>query len=122
LADGWPCIGIARLLCDALLLGYTAEVLHLARALHEADHLVSIFVLDEGAGLLRKWLADEGDEWVQPGEVRAAEEKFEERLMGRCGVTARLRSAERVSSLVAFMGTNHKPPITGGSGLKTPWH
>src|SRR3982074_1792220 len=28
-------IGIARLLCHALSLGYTAEVLHLARALHE---------------------------------------------------------------------------------------
>lgn len=74
------CIGIARLICDSLLLGYTAEVLHLVRALHEADWLAGIFVLPEGTDLLRKWLADEGDEWVRPGEVRAAERKFEERL------------------------------------------
>ena len=53
------CIGIARLICDALALGYTAEVLHLARALHEADRLADIFALPEGTDLLRKWLADE---------------------------------------------------------------
>jgi hypothetical protein len=58
------CIGIARLICDALALGYTAEVLHLARALHEADGLVWMFPQDEGTELLQTWLADEGDEWA----------------------------------------------------------
>jgi hypothetical protein len=74
------CIGIARLMCDALAMGYTAEVLHLARALHEADRLAGIFPQPEGAELLRKWLADEGEEWVRPGQVRAAQERFAKRL------------------------------------------
>lgn len=74
------CIGIARLICDSLALGYTAEVLHLARALHEADRLADMLPLPEGTELLRKWLADEGDEWVRPHEVRKAEADFEERL------------------------------------------
>jgi hypothetical protein len=74
------CIGIARLMCDALAAGYTAEVLHLARALHEADRLAGIFPQQEGTELLRKWLADEGDEWVRPGQVRAAQKRFAERL------------------------------------------
>lgn len=42
------CIGIARLMCDALALGYTAEVLHLARTLHEADGLVGVFAWRRG--------------------------------------------------------------------------
>jgi hypothetical protein len=75
------CIGIARLMCDALGLGYSAEVLHLARALHEADRLAAIFPQPEGTDLLRKWLADQGNEWVRPGEVRAAQEKFNERIV-----------------------------------------
>jgi hypothetical protein len=74
------CIGIARLVCDALAAGYTAEVLHLARALHEAARLAGIFTQQEGTELLRRWLADEGDEWVRPGQVRAARERFAERL------------------------------------------
>ena len=71
------CIGIARLMLDAFELGYTAEVLHLARALHEADRLIEIFTVPEEEDLLRRWLAGE---WVRPGEVRAAEERFEQRL------------------------------------------
>ena len=74
------CIGIARLMCDALALGYTSEVLHLARALHEADGLLGIFPVEEGAELLRIWLADEGEEWPRPGWVRAASERFTQRL------------------------------------------
>jgi hypothetical protein len=74
------CIGIGRLICDALALGYTTEVLHLARSLHEAEGLVGIFPLEEGTDLVRKWLADEGEEWVRPGEVRQAQEAFFDRL------------------------------------------
>lgn len=74
------CIGIGRLICDALTLGYTSEVLHLARALHEAEGLVAIFPLEEGTELVRKWLADHGDEWVRPGEVRQTQEAFLVRL------------------------------------------
>lgn len=76
-------IGIARLICDSLRLGYTAELLHLARALHEADRLIDVFALAEGTELLRKWLADEGNEWVRPGEVRKALDAFEDRLAAR---------------------------------------
>ncbi len=74
------CIGIGRLVCDALTLGYTGEVLHLARALHEAEGLVAIFPEEEGTDLVRKWLADEGQEWVRPGAARRAQEKALERL------------------------------------------
>lgn len=74
------CIGIAQLMLDALELGYTGEVMHLARALHEADRLAEIFTIPEEESLLRRWLADEGDDWVRPGQVRAAEERFEARL------------------------------------------
>jgi hypothetical protein len=74
------CIGIARLILDALALGYTTEVLHLARALHEADRLLDAFCdFDEGS-LLRAWLADEGSEWVRPSHTRRAEARFEQRL------------------------------------------
>jgi hypothetical protein len=74
------CIGIARLICDALAMGYTDEILHLARALHEADRLAGIFPQQEGTELLRRWLADEADDWVRPGQVRAAQEQFSERV------------------------------------------
>lgn len=74
------CIGIARLVCDALAMGYTTEVLHLVRALHEADRLAAIFPQPEGADLLRKWLVDEGHEWVRPREVRDAQEKLYQRI------------------------------------------
>jgi hypothetical protein len=73
------CIAIARLMCDAAL-GYTADVLHLARALHEADGLVGVFPVEEGTELLRQWLADEGNASVRPGPVRAAQERFEQRI------------------------------------------
>jgi len=74
------CIGLARLILDALALGYTAEVLHLARALHEANRLMDILGDPEEAHILRKWLADEGKEWVRPKEVHAAEERFDQRV------------------------------------------
>jgi hypothetical protein len=74
------CIGIARLILDALALGYTAEVLHLARALHEADRLLDAFSDHDEGELLRTWLADEGDEWVRPFHARKAQARFEQRL------------------------------------------
>lgn len=92
------CLGIGRLILDALQLGYTAEVMHLARALHEANRLAAIFGTEEGTELVRKWLADEGDEWVRPSEVRIAEEQFEERLaraMQDAGLGTLERTAER---------------------------
>jgi hypothetical protein len=74
------CLGIARLMLDGIALGYTAELLHLARAEHEASRLAEIFGTEEGTELLRKWLADEGNEWVRPSEVRKADEAYERRL------------------------------------------
>lgn len=74
------CLGIARLVCDASMLGYTSEILHLMRALHEADRLLMIFGLPEGEELLGRWLADDGNDWVRPREVRQAEDAFESRL------------------------------------------
>ncbi len=92
------CIGIGRSLLDALQLGYTAEVMHLARALHEANRLAGIFGTEEGTELVRKWLADDGEEWVRPSEVRIAEGEFEERLaqaMQEAGLGTLERTAER---------------------------
>jgi hypothetical protein len=74
------CIGIARLILDALNLGYTTEVLHLARALHEGDRLLDAFGDPDEGPLLRTWIADEGREWVRPRHARAAEARFEQRL------------------------------------------
>jgi hypothetical protein len=83
------CIGIGRLMLDALEMGYTAEVLHLARAAHEASRLLMLFRIPEEGDLLRQWLADE--KWVRPKVVRQAEERFEKRLadaMGEMGLEA----------------------------------
>lgn len=71
-------IGVARLMLDALSLGYTAEVLHLARALHELDRMIMIFGEEEGTPLVRQWLEDE--DWVRPRQTLEAEEAYEERL------------------------------------------
>lgn len=96
------CIGLARLILDALQLGYTTEMLHLARALHEANRLLTVFGLEEGTDLLRKWLADEGNEWVRPKEARAAEAEFEERLaeaMRAAGLPELERTSDRARAL-----------------------
>lgn len=95
-------IGIARLICDSLRLGYTAEVLHLARALHEADRLLDVFALAEGTDLLRKWLADDGNDWVRPGEVRKALAEFEDRLatkMTELGLPTLEKAQEKSKSM-----------------------
>jgi hypothetical protein len=74
------CIGLMRLMLDALAWGYCGEVQHLARELHEANRLLEAFADPHEAALLRKWLADEGNDWVRPAEARAALARGEERL------------------------------------------
>ena len=71
------CLGIAQALICLVEHGFTAEVLHLGRALHEATRLLSALGDPNEDALLRKWLAGE---YVSPGTVRAAEERYEERL------------------------------------------
>lgn len=70
-------IGIARALILLVEAGYTAEVLHLGRTLHEATRLLSALGDREEDDLLRRWLAGK---YVSPGVVRAAEERYEQRL------------------------------------------
>lgn len=77
------CIGIARLTLDAVDLGYCGEVIHLARALHEANRLLHSFEDPEEEALLRKWLADEDANWVRPKEVRNTVERAETRVAER---------------------------------------
>lgn len=72
------CIGIARLVLDAVALGYTSEHLILIRSLHEADRILDVFCDPAESGLLARWLADERT--IKPSESRKAEQRFEERL------------------------------------------
>jgi len=72
------CIGLARLILDTLTLGYAAEVLHLARALHEADRLLEAVYDPAEDGILRRWLADK--ENVKPADARQAQQRANERL------------------------------------------
>jgi hypothetical protein len=71
------CIGIARLIIDAVDTGYTAEVLHLTRALHESTRLAVALGNPAENDLLRRWLANE---YVSPRDVRVAEQRNEEAL------------------------------------------
>lgn len=80
------CIGIGRLMLDALAMGYTAELPHLARALHEADRLLAAFEYPSEEPLLRKWLADDGHEWVRPKEAREALARIEQMIRDGTGV------------------------------------
>jgi hypothetical protein len=68
------CLGIAFLILDSLEGGYTAEVLHLGRAVHESNRLLSVFHMPGEDALLRKWLRGE---YVTPAEARQAEERFD---------------------------------------------
>ena len=88
------CIGIARLMIDALGMGYTAELSHLARALHEADRLLAVFEFPSEAPLLRKWLADDGHKWVRPKEARKAFVRIEKLIHE----TAAQQGAEAIQS------------------------
>lgn len=72
------CIGIARLVLDAVALGYTSEHLILIRSLHEADRILDVFCDPAESGLLARWLADERT--IKPSDSRKAEQRFEERL------------------------------------------
>lgn len=72
------CIGIMRLMLDALDMGYTEEPVFLARELHEASGLIDVFVDPDEADLLRKWLADENA--VMPKAVHAAIKRSNEKL------------------------------------------
>jgi hypothetical protein len=71
-------VGLARLMLDALELGYTAELMHLARAMHEAGRLLFVFQMPDEGDLVRQWLTD--DEAVMPRDARAAEERFQRQL------------------------------------------
>jgi hypothetical protein len=71
------CLGIGRLILDSLQLGYTAEVLHLGRAVHESNRLLATFHMQGEDALLRRWLRDE---YVRPAEAREAEERFDKLL------------------------------------------
>lgn len=71
------CIGIGRLMIDALAMGYTAELPHLARALHEADRLLGAFEFPSEEPLLKKWLADDGHNWARPKAARKAMTRIE---------------------------------------------
>jgi hypothetical protein len=71
------CISIMRALLSLVEGGYTAEVLYLGRALHEASRLLSALGDEQEDELLRRWLAGE---YVRPAEVRAAEARYEDRL------------------------------------------
>lgn len=68
------CLGIAKLILDSLEMGYTAEVLHLGRAVHEANRLLNVFHMQGEDDLVRRWL---DGEYVSPGECRQAEERFD---------------------------------------------
>jgi len=71
------CIGIARAMLHLLVHGYTAELPHLGRALHEAARLLDALGDPDEDELLGKWLAGG---YVSPTEVRKAEQRREERL------------------------------------------
>jgi hypothetical protein len=61
------CLGIARALICLVEQGFTAEMLHLGRAPHEATRLLSALGDREEDALLLQWLAGE---YVSPGAVR----------------------------------------------------
>jgi hypothetical protein len=71
------CLGIARSMLDLLLLGYAAEVVLLARSLHEANRLLDALGDPDEDPLLRMWLSGKK---ITPRDARMAEQRFEERL------------------------------------------
>lgn len=71
------CVGIGRLILDSLQLGYTAEVLHLGRAVHETNRLLATFHMEGEDAILCRWLQGE---YVRPAEAREAEERFDKLL------------------------------------------
>jgi hypothetical protein len=74
-------VGLSRACLDLMRLGYCAEVIPLARTLHEANRLVQTFAQRNEDELLRIWLADEGrHKWVRPKQAREAIERAEDKL------------------------------------------
>jgi hypothetical protein len=110
------CLGIARALICLVEQGFTAEVLHLGRALHEATRLLSALGDPEEEVLLRKWLA--GD-YVSPGAVRAAEEHYEQRLgaamatEGRAELPRTGPVTKKIYTKMSEAGHHQRPAVEG---------
>jgi hypothetical protein len=110
------CLGIAQALICLVEQGFTAEVLHVGRALHEATRLLSALGDPEEDALLRKWLAGE---YVTPGAVRAAEERYEQRLAA--AMTAEGRSelprtgpvTKKIYTKMSQAGHHQRPAVEG---------
>ena len=108
---------------DALRLGYCGEVLHLARAMHEADQLLDVFCDPEEEAITRKWLADEGKEWVRPKEIREADERAEKRLaeaMREAGVPKIRSTADLTLQMydAQSQAAHHRRRWTPGRGAR----
>jgi hypothetical protein len=81
------CLGFGRALLALLREGFAVEALPAARAMHECTRMLDALTDVEEPDLLRRWLDDEGDDYVRPGHARAAIERAEARM------DARLRAA-----------------------------
>jgi hypothetical protein len=110
------CLGIARALILLVEAGYTAEVLHLGRTLHEATRLLSALGDPEEDDLLRKWLAGK---YVSPGVVRAAEERYEQRLAvvmtaeGRQELPRTGQVTKKIYVKMSEAGHHQRPAVEG---------
>ena len=111
------CLGIAFLMVDSLQLGYTAELPHLARALHEADRLLDLFLMPDERALLRRWL--NGGK-VSPSDARKAEERFDatiSQVMSEAGVDEAYLNVRAGLSRSMYSKLS-EPPTTIGNGQK----
>jgi hypothetical protein len=110
------CLGIARAMVELLSLGYTAEVLHLGRALHEGTRLLDALGDEEEDALLRKWLAGR---YVSPTEVRKAEQRYEARLAaamvaeGRPELARTERLTRRIHRRLSEAAHHQRPAVHG---------
>jgi hypothetical protein len=110
------CLGIARALVSLVEQGFTAEVLHLGRALHEATRLLSALGDPEEDDLLRTWLAGE---YVSPGTVRGAEERYEQRLAAAMAAEGRSELprtgpvTKKIYTKMSEAGHHQRPAVEG---------
>jgi hypothetical protein len=110
------CLGMARALICLVERGFTAEVLHLGRALHEATRLLSALGDPEEDALLRKWLAGE---YVSPSAVRAAEERYEQRLAAAMAAEGRSELprtgpiTKKIYTKMSEAGHHQRPAVEG---------
>ncbi len=110
------CLGIARALICLLEQGFTAEVLHLGRTLHEATRLLSALGDREEDALLRKWLAGE---YISPGSVRAAEERYEQQLAAAMAAEGRSELprtgpvTKQIYTKMSEAGHHQRPAVEG---------